>query len=63
MRWTRGDRSSDIEDRRGAPGGMGMRVGGGVGIGGVVLHPQRLDAGIQVVGQHIVLRGAVQLLT
>ena len=35
----------------------------GVGIGGVVLHPQRLDAGIQVVGQHIVLRGAVQLLT
>lgn len=33
MRWTRGDRSSDIEDRRGGPSGMGMRVGGGVGIG------------------------------
>jgi len=37
MRWTRGDRSSDIEDRRGAPSGMGMRVGGGLGIGGVLI--------------------------
>ena len=39
MRWTRGERSSDIEDRRGeAPsGGMGMRVGGGLGIGGVLI--------------------------
>jgi uncharacterized protein len=37
MRWTRGDRSSDIEDRRGASSGMGMRVGGGLGIGGVLI--------------------------
>jgi predicted metalloprotease len=39
MRWTRGDRSSDIEDRRGETpsGGMGMRVGGGLGIGGVLI--------------------------
>jgi uncharacterized protein len=37
MRWTRRSRSSDIEDRRGAPSGMGMRVGGGLGIGGVLL--------------------------
>src|SRR4026207_641471 len=36
MRWTRGDRSSDIEDRRGEGGGGfgGLRVGGGIGIGG-----------------------------
>jgi uncharacterized protein len=39
MRWTRGERSSDIEDRRGETpsGGMGMRVGGGLGIGGVLI--------------------------
>ncbi|HEY7041656.1 MAG TPA: neutral zinc metallopeptidase [Methylomirabilota bacterium] len=39
MRWTRGNRSSDIEDRRGETpsGGMGMRVGGGLGIGGVLI--------------------------
>ena len=39
MRWTRGDRSPDIEDRRGeTPSrGMGMRVGGGLGIGGVLI--------------------------
>jgi uncharacterized protein len=40
MRWTRGERSSDIEDRRGEGppgGGMGMRVGGGLGIGGVLI--------------------------
>jgi hypothetical protein len=37
MRWTRGDRSSDIEDRRGGSSGMGMRVGGGLGIGGVLI--------------------------
>ena len=39
MRWTRGNRSSDIEDRRGQTpsGGMGMRVGGGLGIGGVLI--------------------------
>jgi predicted metalloprotease len=39
MRWTRGGRSQDIEDRRGETGGrgMGMRVGGGLGLGGVLL--------------------------
>jgi len=39
MRWTRGERSEDIEDRRGeTPGsGMGLRVGGGLGIGGVLI--------------------------
>ena len=39
MRWTRGQRSQDIEDRRGesAPGGRGMRVGGGIGLGGAVV--------------------------
>ncbi|MGH7315382.1 MAG: KPN_02809 family neutral zinc metallopeptidase [Candidatus Rokuibacteriota bacterium] len=39
MRWTRGPRSSDIEDRRGeSPGrGMGMRVGGGIGLGGALI--------------------------
>jgi len=39
MRWTRGDRSEDIEDRRGeSPGrGSGLRVGGGVGLGGAVI--------------------------
>ena len=39
MRWTRGDRSSDIEDRRGEGGGGfgGLRVGGGIGIGGAVI--------------------------
>lgn len=39
MRWTRGPRSSDVEDRRGeSPGrGMGMRVGGGIGLGGAVV--------------------------
>jgi predicted metalloprotease len=39
MRWTRGHRSEDVEDRRGetAPGMRGMRVGGGVGLGGAVV--------------------------
>jgi predicted metalloprotease len=39
MRWTRGPRSEDIEDRRGetAPGMRGMRVGGGIGLGGAVV--------------------------
>jgi predicted metalloprotease len=39
MRWTRGERSQDIEDRRGETGGrgMGLRVGGGLGLGGVLL--------------------------
>ncbi len=39
MRWTRGDRRSDIEDRRGEGGGGygGLRIGGGIGIGGAVI--------------------------
>ena len=40
MRWTRGERSSDIEDRRGEPGGgSGIRLGGGaqLGLGGTVI--------------------------
>ena len=38
MRWTRGERSSDIEDRRGeSPGRGGLRVGGGIGLGGAVI--------------------------
>jgi uncharacterized protein len=35
MRWTPGGRSSDLEDRRGA--GPGLRLGGGLGIGGILL--------------------------
>jgi predicted metalloprotease len=34
MRWTPGGRSSDLEDRR---GGGGLRLGGGIGIGGFIL--------------------------
>jgi uncharacterized protein len=38
MRWTRGPRSEDLEDRRGeSPGGGGLRVGGGIGLGGAVI--------------------------
>ncbi|HET8532435.1 MAG TPA: neutral zinc metallopeptidase [Methylomirabilota bacterium] len=40
MRWTRGDRSQDIEDRRGegpSGRGMGLRVGGGIGLGGALI--------------------------
>jgi len=39
MRWTRGNRSEDLEDRRGeSPGrGSGLRVGGGIGLGGAVI--------------------------
>jgi len=40
VRWTRGERSQDIEDRRGespSGGGMGFRVGGGVGLGGALI--------------------------
>ena len=39
MRWTRGDRSDDIEDRRGEgpTGGGGLRIGGGIGLGGAVI--------------------------
>ncbi|HMH01684.1 MAG TPA: neutral zinc metallopeptidase [Terriglobales bacterium] len=35
MRWTPGGRSTDLEDRRGA--GPGLRLGGGLGIGGILL--------------------------
>ncbi|HEX5529394.1 MAG TPA: neutral zinc metallopeptidase [Methylomirabilota bacterium] len=40
MRWTRGERSQDIEDRRGespSGGGAGFRVGGGIGLGGALI--------------------------
>ncbi len=39
MRWTRGERSDDIEDRRseGPTGGGGLRIGGGIGLGGAVI--------------------------
>jgi predicted metalloprotease len=39
MRWTRGNRSEDLEDRRGeSPGrGSGLRVGGGIGLGGAAI--------------------------
>ena len=38
MRWTRGNRSDDLEDRRGeSPGRGGLRVGGGIGLGGAVV--------------------------
>jgi hypothetical protein len=40
VRWTRGQRSQDIEDRRGespSGGGMGFRVGGGIGLGGALI--------------------------
>ena len=38
MRWTPGDRSSDVEDRRDQTGGGGMRVGGiHIGFGGFVI--------------------------
>src|SRR5882672_9161528 len=39
MRWTRGERSEDLEDRRGESSGRGsgLRVGGGVGLGGAVI--------------------------
>ncbi|MCL4865637.1 MAG: neutral zinc metallopeptidase, partial [Gemmatimonadales bacterium] len=36
MRWTRGGRSSNLEDRRGQSGG-GFRGGGKLGLGGVVI--------------------------
>jgi len=39
MRWTRGPRSRDLEDRRGESigRGTGLRVGGGIGLGGAVI--------------------------
>ncbi|HEV8201321.1 MAG TPA: neutral zinc metallopeptidase [Candidatus Polarisedimenticolia bacterium] len=42
MRWTPGGRSTNVEDRRGESGGRfpfpgGLRVGGGLGLGGILL--------------------------
>jgi predicted metalloprotease len=41
MRWSPGGKSSDIDDLRGQSaggfGGGGLRIGGGLGIGGVIL--------------------------
>ena len=39
MRWERGSSNRNIEDRRGmgAPGGGGFRLGGGMGLGGIVI--------------------------
>jgi predicted metalloprotease len=32
MRWGSGRRSDNIEDRRGSPGGSGLKIGGGIGL-------------------------------
>jgi predicted metalloprotease len=37
MRWTRGGRSPNLEDRRAETGGRGMRIGAGMGLGGLVV--------------------------
>jgi hypothetical protein len=37
MRWTRGGKSDNLEDRRAESGGRGMRIGGGLGLGGLVV--------------------------
>jgi uncharacterized protein len=37
MRWTPGGRSADLEDRRGGGGLSGLRLGGGLGIGGFLI--------------------------
>jgi hypothetical protein len=37
MRWTRGGKSENVEDRRAESGGRGMRMGGGLGLGGLVI--------------------------
>ena len=37
MRWTRGGRSENLEDRRAESGGRGRRLGGGLGLGGLVV--------------------------
>jgi len=37
MRWTRRERSEDLEDRRGESPGRGLRVGGGIGLGGALI--------------------------
>ncbi len=37
MRWRPGGRSSNLDDLRGRTGGRGLRVGGGLGLGGIAL--------------------------
>ncbi len=37
MRWRPGGRSSNLDDLRGRTGGRGLRVGGGLGLGGIVI--------------------------
>jgi predicted metalloprotease len=37
MRWRPGGRSSNLEDLRGSTGGRGLRVGGGLGLGGIAV--------------------------
>ena len=37
MRWRPGGRSSNLEDLRGSTGGRGLRVGGGLGLGGIAI--------------------------
>jgi predicted metalloprotease len=37
MRWRPGSRSSNLDDLRGSTGGRGLRVGGGLGLGGIAI--------------------------
>ena len=37
MRWRPGGRSSNLDDLRGRTGGRGLRVGGGLGLGGIAI--------------------------
>src|SRR5688500_11575102 len=37
MRWRPGGRSSNLDDVRGSTGGRGLRVGGGLGLGGIAI--------------------------
>jgi predicted metalloprotease len=37
MRWRPGGRSSNLDDLRGSTGGRGLRVGGGLGLGGIAI--------------------------
>ena len=37
MRWRPGGRSSNLDDVRGSTGGRGLRVGGGLGLGGIAV--------------------------